>query len=88
MMENSRPAEENTITDVRYLYRLKKELNYTAVKDYFISSIDNDKELVMHSESDNIEIIINDEAVETIKELFNSLKNIYQNNLESMKASK
>ena len=33
MMENSRPAEENTITDVRYLFRLKKELNYTAVKD-------------------------------------------------------
>ena len=42
----------------------------------------------MHSKSDNIEIIINDEADETIKELFNSLKNIYQNNLESMKVSK
>ena len=33
MMEDSRPAEENIITDVRYLFRLKKKLNYTAVKD-------------------------------------------------------
>ena len=30
---------------------------------------------------------MNDEAGEVIKELFNSLKNRYQNNLESMKAS-
>ena len=35
----------------------------------------------------NIEIIINDEADEAIKELFDSLKNRYQNNLESMKGS-
>ena len=33
MMEDSRPAEENIITDVRYLFRLKKKLNYIAVKD-------------------------------------------------------
>ena len=31
--------------------------------------------------------MINDEADEVIKELFNSLKNWYQNNLESMKGS-
>ena len=30
----------------------------------FISSIDNDKELVMHSKSDNIEVIMNVEEVE------------------------
>ena len=42
----------------------------------------------MHSKSDNIEIIINDETVEVIKELSDSLKNIYQNNLESIKGSK
>ena len=42
----------------------------------------------MHSKSDNIEIMINDEADEVIKELFDSLKNRYQNNLESMKGSK
>ena len=42
------------------------------------------KECVMHSKSDNMEIIINDEAD---KELFFSLKNRSQNNLESMKGS-
>ena len=31
----------------------------------------------MHSKSDNIEIMINDEADEVMKELFNSLKNGY-----------
>ena len=49
----------------------------------FISSLDNGKERVMHSKSDYKEIMINDEA----DELFDSLKNIYQNNLESMKGS-
>ena len=41
----------------------------------------------MHSKSDNIEIMINDEAAAVIKELFDSLKNTYQSNLESMKGS-
>ena len=41
----------------------------------------------MHSKNENIEIMINDEADEVIKELFDSLKNRYQNNLESMKGS-
>ena len=41
----------------------------------------------MHSKSDNIEIMTNDEADEFIKKLFDSLKNRYQNNLESMKGS-
>ena len=41
----------------------------------------------MYSKSDNIEITMNDEADEVIKELFDSLKNRYQNNLESMKDS-
>ena len=40
----------------------------------FISSIDNDEERVMHSKSDNIEIMVNDEADEVIKELFDSQK--------------
>ena len=39
----------------------------------------------MHLKSDNIEIMINDEVNEVIKELFVSLKNRYQNNFESMK---
>ena len=41
----------------------------------------------MHWKSNNIEIIINDEADEVIRELFDSLKNRYQSNIESMKDS-
>ena len=41
----------------------------------------------MHSKSDNIEIMINDEADGVIEKLFNSLKNRCQNNLESMVVS-
>ena len=41
----------------------------------------------MHSKSDNIEIMISDEADEVIEELFDSLKNRYQNNLQSMRGS-
>ena len=54
--------------------------NRLTIAKNFISSIDNDEEHVMHSK-----IMINDEADEVIKELFNSPKNRYQNNLESMK---
>ena len=39
----------------------------------------------MHSKNDKIEIMNNDEAV--IEELFDLLKNGYQNNLDSMKGS-
>ena len=49
----------------------------------YISSKDNDEEHVMHSKSDNIEIMINDKADEVIGELFKSLLKIYQNNFES-----
>ena len=41
----------------------------------------------MDSKSDNTEIMINNEVDEVLKELFDSLKNRYQNNLESMKGS-
>ena len=41
----------------------------------------------MHPKSDGIKIMINNEADEVIKELFDSLKNKYQNTLESMKGS-
>ena len=57
------------------------------ISNKFISSIDNDEEHAMHSKSDNIEIMINDEADEVIKDIFELLKNRYQNNLESMKSS-
>ena len=41
----------------------------------------------MHSKSDNIEIMTNDEADEVVKELFDSLKSRYQDDLESMRGS-
>ena len=53
----------------------------------FISSIDNDEECVMHSKSDSVEIMINDEADEVMKKLFDSLKNRGPNSFDSMKDS-
>ena len=41
----------------------------------------------MNSKRDKIEIIINEEANEVIEQLFKSLKNRYQNNLEAMSIS-
>ena len=48
-----------------------------AIAINFVSSIDNDEERVMHSKSDDIQIMINDEAEEVIKEPFDSLKDRY-----------
>ena len=59
-----------------------------SINSSFISSIANDEECVIHSESDNIKIMMNDKADEVIEGLFDSQKNRYQNNLESMKGSK
>ena len=42
----------------------------------FISSKDHDEECVMHSKSDNIEIMINDKPEEVIEGLFQSLQGI------------
>ena len=42
----------------------------------------------MHRKSGNIKIIINDKTDEVVKELFDSLKNRYENNFESIKGSK
>ena len=66
---------------------LKDIINYVKKSDTwkiqlttannFHSVIDNDQDRVMHLKSDNIEIMINDEAdvKQDIKELFDSLKN-------------
>ena len=59
----------------------------TCVIIFFSSEDYNDEVRVMHSKKDNIEIMISDEADEVIKKLFDSLKNRYQNNLESMRGS-
>ena len=58
-----------------------------TIANNFICSMDNNEEQVMHSKSDKIGIMINDEADEAIKELFDTLKNKYQNNFELMKGS-
>ena len=44
----------------------------------FISSIDNDEERVMHSKSDNLEVMVNDGADKVTTELFDLLKSRYQ----------
>ena len=54
----------------------------------FISSKTNDEERVMHSESDNIEIMINDKTDEIIEKFFESLLTRYQTGSEtSMRGS-
>ena len=45
-----------------------------TIANNFISSIDNDEEHAMYSKSDNIEIMINDEADKVIKAFYNQLK--------------
>ena len=58
-----------------------------TIANNFTFFIDNDEERAMDSKSDNIEIMMNNEADVIIEELFDSLKNRYQTNLESMKGS-
>ena len=88
---------DRILRDIKNLFDLKDIINnlknsdmwriQLTIANNFICSIDNNEEHVMHSRSDNIEIMINDEADEVIKELIDSLKNRYQNNLESVKGS-
>ena len=33
MMENPKPEEENVLKDIKNVFRLKKELDYTGIKD-------------------------------------------------------
>ena len=54
-----------------------------AIEINFISSKDVDEERVMHSKSDNIEIMNNDKPEEVIEELFQSLLYRYQIGLET-----
>ena len=61
------------------------EIHLTITNNFISSKDDNDEERVMYSKSDNIKIMTSDEADEVIKKLFDSLKNRYQNNLESMR---
>ena len=89
-------GDKNKILSVEeYLYKIRPYLRDIIINDLkqydtwkiqliiainFISSKDDKR--VMHSKSDNIEIMISDEVDEVIKKLFDSLKNKYQNNLQ------
>ena len=68
----------NLIKSGRWRIQLTLTFNFICSKD------DNDEERVMHSKSDNTEVMINDEADEAIEELFKSLLHRYQNNLEKL----
>ena len=84
---NKAPSVEEHLNKIRLYLKdiinnLKKSDTWKiqlSIANNFISSIDNDEECVMHSKSDNIDIMINDETDAIIKELFDSLKNRYQN---------
>ena len=49
-MEKLSLQEENKIEDIRNLIRLKKELNYTAIKDRILRDI---KNIFKHEEEEN-----------------------------------
>ena len=62
--------------------------NQLTISINFMSSKDNDEERVMHSRSNNIELMINDKWDKVIEELFQSSLSKYQIGLEtSMKGS-
>ena len=50
----------------------------------FISSKDVDEERVMHSKSDNIELMLYDNANEVVNKVFESLLSRYQIDLETL----
>ena len=75
------------LKDINYLKKFNTWKIQLTTANTFASSIDNDEERVMHSKSDIIEIIMNDEADEVIEKISELLKDRYQNNLESLKGS-
>ena len=69
-----------TLIEIKMENTWKIQLTITII---FISSKDdNDKEHVMHSKSNNIEIMISDVTDKVIEKLSNSHKDRYQNNLQ------
>ena len=86
---NKRLSVEEYLIKMHHEYLNKSDTQkiQLIIANIFISSLDYDEEYVMHSRNDNIEIVISNEADEVIEELFDSLKNRYKNNLESIKDS-
>ena len=83
---NKTPSVEQYLNKViSYLKDIKNNLKklgtwkiQLTIAINFISSIDNDEERVMHSKSDNLEVMVNDGADKVTTELFNFLKSRYQ----------
>ena len=75
-----RPYSKHIINNLKKSDTWKIDL--TIAINFISSKDDNDEEHVMHSKSDKIEIMTNDEADEVTEELFKSLLNRYQNNLQ------
>ena len=70
-----RPYLKDVINNLKKSDTWKIQL---TIANSFFSSIDNDEDPVMYLKSDNIEIIINDEADEVIRSLFDLVKNRQQ----------
>ena len=79
-LEKIKPYLKDIINDLKKSDACKIQLK--IIINFIFSKDDNDEECKMHSKSDNIEIMINDQADKFIKELFESLKKRYQNKLE------
>ena len=83
---NKTPSVEQYLNKViSYLKDIKNNLKklgtwkiQLTIAINFISSIDNDEERVMHSKSDNLEVMVNDGADKVTTELFDLLKSRYQ----------
>ena len=82
-LDKTRPYLRDMINDLKQSDLWKIQLTVTISFSSFRD--DSDEERVIHSKSDNIEITITDQTDEIIEKLFNSLKNKYQNNLQSMR---
>ena len=75
MLNEIRPCLRNLVNGLKQSDTWKIQLT-TAIN--FISSEDNNEQNhIMHSRSDNIEIMGKDEADEVIKKSFDSLENRY-----------
>ena len=79
-LNKAKPYLKDIINDLKKSDTWK---NQSKIAINFISSKDNDEERVMHSKSDNIEIMINSKRDELIEELSQSLLSRYQIGLET-----
>ena len=84
-LDKIRPYLRDIVNDLKQSDKWKIQLTITI--NFISSKYDHDEERVMHSKSDNKEIMISDEADEAMKKHSDSLKNRYQNNLQSMRGS-